>query len=77
MGVEESVADCADALSEAEQNHGRESKHHQTKKKTINPVWRRPKGTNLREGKCRGGMTPPPRMNTGQGVEFGKVVIIL
>jgi len=29
MGVEKSVADCADALSEAEQNRGRERKHHE------------------------------------------------
>jgi len=37
MGVEESVADRADALSEAEQKQGRERKHHQKKTKTINP----------------------------------------
>jgi len=37
MGVEESVADHADALSEAEQMRGREKKHHQKKTKCINP----------------------------------------
>jgi len=37
MGVEESVADRADALSEAEQKRGRERKHHQKKTKTANP----------------------------------------
>jgi len=37
MGVEESVADRADALSKAEQKWGRERKHHQKKTKTINP----------------------------------------
>jgi len=37
MGVEESVADRADALREAEQKRGRERKHHQKKTKTINP----------------------------------------
>jgi len=64
MGVEESVADRADTLSEAEQKLGRERKHHQKKTKSINPERRRPKGKNLREGKCRGGMTPPPRANS-------------
>jgi len=29
MGVEESVADCANAPSEAEQKRGRKRKHHQ------------------------------------------------
>jgi len=37
MGVEKSVADGADALSEAEENRGRERKHHQKKTKSINP----------------------------------------
>jgi len=37
MGVEESVANCADALSEAEQKWGKERKHHQKKTKSINP----------------------------------------
>jgi len=37
MGVEESVANCADALSEVEQKRGRERKHHQKKTKSINP----------------------------------------
>jgi len=37
MGVEKSVADRAKALSEAEQNRGRERKHHQKKTKSINP----------------------------------------
>jgi len=37
MSVEESVADRADALSEAEQKRGRERKHHQNKMKSINP----------------------------------------
>jgi len=76
MGVEKSVADCANALSEADQKRGREKKHHQRKTKSINPERRKPKGVNLREGKCRGGVTPPPRANSYRGVEFGKVVII-
>jgi len=37
MGVEESVADRADALRVAEQKRGRERKHYQKKMKTINP----------------------------------------
>jgi len=37
MGVEESVADRADTLSEVEQKRGRERKHHQKKTKSINP----------------------------------------
>jgi len=37
MGGEESVADCADALSEVEQKRGRERKHHQKKTKNIIP----------------------------------------
>jgi len=37
MGVEECVADRADALRETEQKRGREWKHHQKKTKTINP----------------------------------------
>jgi len=37
MGVEKSVAECANALSEAEQKRGRERKHHQKKTKSINP----------------------------------------
>jgi len=37
MGVEKSVADCANALSEAEQKRGRKRKHHQKKTKCINP----------------------------------------
>jgi len=37
MGVEESVADCVNALSEAEQKRGRKRKHHQKKMKSINP----------------------------------------
>jgi len=36
MGVEESVADRADALSKVEQKRGRERKHHQKKTKSIN-----------------------------------------
>ena len=64
MGVEESVADRADALSEAEQNGGRVRKHHQKKTKSINPERRKPKGINLREGEGRGGMTPPPRASS-------------
>jgi len=38
MGVEESVADRADAPSEAEQKWGRQRKHHQKKTKSINPA---------------------------------------
>jgi len=37
MGVEVSVADRADALSEAEQKQRRERKHHQKKPKSITP----------------------------------------
>jgi len=37
MGVEESVADRADALSEAEQKLGRKRKYHHKKTKIINP----------------------------------------
>jgi len=37
MGVEKSVADRANALSEAEQKRGKERKHHQKKTKSINP----------------------------------------
>jgi len=77
MGVEESVADRPDALSEAEQKRGRERKHHQKKTKFINPEWRKPKGISLREGECRGGMTSPPRASSWWGVEKRKVVIIL
>jgi len=63
MGVEKSVADHANALSVAEQKRCRERKYQQKKTKSINPERRRPKGINLREGECRGGMTPPPRAN--------------
>jgi len=64
MGVEKSVADPANGLSEGEQKRGRERKHHQKKTKSINPERRRPKGINLREGKCRGRMPPHPRANS-------------
>jgi len=37
MGVEKSVADSANALSEAEQKRGRKRNHHQKKMKSINP----------------------------------------
>ena len=37
MGVEKSVADRANALSEAEQIRDRERKQHQKKTKSINP----------------------------------------
>jgi len=37
MGVEKSVADRANALSEAEQKRGRERKHDQKKTKFFNP----------------------------------------
>jgi len=37
IGVEKSVADHANALSEAEQKRSRERKHHQKKTKSINP----------------------------------------
>jgi len=37
MGIERNVADRANALSEAEQNRGRERKHHQKKTTSINP----------------------------------------
>jgi len=44
MGVEKSVADRANALSEVEQKPGRERKHHQKKKKTITQREESPKG---------------------------------
>jgi len=62
-GIVKRVAERQNALSETEKNLGRERKHHQKKTKSINPERRRPKGINLREGKCRGGRTPPPRAN--------------
>jgi len=37
MGVEKSVADRANALSEVDQKRGRKRKHHQNKTKSINP----------------------------------------
>jgi len=37
MGVEKSVADRGNALSEAEQKWGRKRKPHQRKTKSINP----------------------------------------
>jgi len=37
MGVENTVADCANALSEAEQKLGRKRKHHQRKTKSSTP----------------------------------------
>jgi len=37
MCFEKSVADPANALSEAEQKRGRKRKHHQNKTKSINP----------------------------------------
>ena len=76
LGGEESVADRANALSEAEQKRGRKRKHYQKKTKSINPGWRKPKGIKIREGESRGGMPQPPRTNPWRRVEFGKVVII-
>jgi len=76
MGVEESVANRADAPSAAEQKRGRERKHHQKKTKSINPERRKPKGMNLKAGESRGGMTPPLRGSLWRGVEGTKVVII-
>jgi len=64
MGVEKSVADHANALSEAEHKRGRKRKYHQKKTKSINPERRKPKGINLKAGECRGGMTPPPRASS-------------
>jgi len=37
MGVEESVADCANALSEVQQKRGRKRKYLQKKTKSIKP----------------------------------------
>jgi len=48
MGVEESVADRADALSEVEQMRGRERKHHQRRR---NPS---PKVKNAQRDKPKG-----------------------
>jgi len=36
MGIEKSVADSANALSEADQKRGRKRKYHQKKTKSIN-----------------------------------------
>jgi len=44
MGVEKSVADRANAPSEAEQKWGRETKHHQKKTKSITQSEESPKG---------------------------------
>jgi len=44
MGVEKSVADRANALSEAEQKQRRERKHHQKKTKSITQSEESPKG---------------------------------
>jgi len=76
MGIEKSVANCASALSEAEQKRGRMRNHLQKKTKSINPERRKPKGMNLKAGEGRGGMTPPPRASSWRGVEGRKVVII-
>jgi len=64
MAVEETVADRADALGQEEQKQGRERKYHQKKMKSISTKYRKPKGINLREGECRGGMSPPPIANS-------------
>jgi len=63
MGIEKSVAERANALSEVEQKLGRKRKHHQKKMKSINPMLRKPKGINLRAGENEGRCTPPPRAN--------------
>jgi len=63
IGVEESDADRAKALSEAEPKQGRERKHHQKKTKSINPERIESKGINLRAGEEKGRCTPPPRAN--------------
>jgi len=63
IGVEESVADRANALSEAEQKQGRERKHHQKKAKSMNPERRDPKGINLRARENERRCTPPTRAN--------------
>jgi len=44
MGSEESVANRANALSEAEQKRGRKRKHHQKKTKSITQSEESPKG---------------------------------
>jgi len=44
MGVEKSVADRANTLSEIEQKRGRERKHHQKKTKSITQSEESPKG---------------------------------
>jgi len=43
MGVEKSVADCANALSKPEQKWGRERKYHQKKTKSITQSEESPK----------------------------------
>jgi len=63
MGIEESVADSANALSEAEHKWGRERNHHQKKTKSIDPERTEPKGISLRVGRDEGRCTPPPRAN--------------
>jgi len=64
MGVEKSVAVCANALSESEQSGVARGNIIEKKTKSMNPERRKPQGINLREGKCRGGMTAPPRVNS-------------
>jgi len=44
MGVEKSVADRTNTLSEEEQKRGRERKHHQKKTKSIIQSEESPKG---------------------------------
>jgi len=44
MGVEKSVADPPNALSEAEQKRGRKRKHHQKKMKSSTQGEESPKG---------------------------------
>jgi len=63
MRVEKSVADHANALSEAEQKRGMERKHHLRKTRSINPERREPKEINPRAGQDEGRCTLPPRAN--------------
>jgi len=46
MGVEKSVADRANTLSEVDQKRGRKRKHHQKKTKYITQSEEGPKGSN-------------------------------
>jgi len=64
MGGEKRVDDRANALSETEQKWARERKHQQEEDEIQQPREKKAQRDNLRDGKGRGGMTPPPRANS-------------